>query len=249
MKKRLIQIALILGLMALTCAAAQASETEADEPVSGFRVVAVESAYENDVALTPIDDKGANVAQADVRYPGAVKMKISYANAQTGNEYLLCVLADDESGVPTVDNMAYIDQKTADGAAVEFTAFPKAVDSKTTSVKYAVYLSSDADAASANGSVASFTKVASFEYYFAGLNVMLGDVDGDEDITVNDALDALFLSVGTLNNTERPEEEQRTAADVNEDGDVGVDDALNILYCSVGTKTGIQALDGYIDNQ
>ena len=61
MKKRLIQIALILGLMTLTCVAAQASETGA--PTSGFRVVEVESAYESDVALTPVDDKGADVTK------------------------------------------------------------------------------------------------------------------------------------------------------------------------------------------
>ena len=139
MKKRLIQIALILGLMALTCAAAQATETA--EPTSGFREVKVESAYESGVTLTPVDARNADVTKADVRYPGAVKMKVAYNGAQSGNEYLLCVLADNEDDVPTVDNMAYIDQKTADGATVEFNAFPKAVDAQTKSVKYTVYLS------------------------------------------------------------------------------------------------------------
>ena len=232
--------------MALTCAAAQATETA--EPTSGFREVKVESAYENSVTLTPVDARNADVTKADVRYPGAVKMEIAYSAAQSGNEYLLCVLADNTDDVPTVDNMAYIDQTTAGSATVEFSAFPKAVDEKTTSVKYTVYLSSDADAAS--GSIAAFTKVATFEYYSAGASaVMLGDVDGDEEITVNDALDALFLSVGTVNNASRPEEEQREAADVDQSGDVEVQDALNILYCSVGTKTGIKALDDFIDSK
>ncbi|MBQ6206394.1 MAG: hypothetical protein IJK52_04865 [Oscillospiraceae bacterium] len=253
MKKRLIQIALILGLITVMCAAAQATgATGAEEPTSGFRVVKAEEGYESDVTLTPVDAKGANVTLGDTRYPGAVKVDITYKKAQDGKEYLLCVLADNADDTPTADNMAYIDQQPAEGNSVKFTAFPKAVDEKTSGVKYTVYLSSNADNAdnsTEDPGITAFTKVATFEYYADVAAVMLGDVNGDEDITVNDALDALFLSVGTVNNASRPEEEQREAADVDQSGDVEVQDALNILYCSVGTKTGIKALDDFIDSK
>ena len=249
MKKRLIQLALILGLMTLTCVAAQAAET--DEPTSGFRIPTDEGvvdAYKDDVTLTPLDadDKEVTGTDNNVRFPGAVKMKVTYKKAALNSEYLLCVLEDDGSATatPTADNMAYINQQTADGANVEFTAFPKKQEA--TSVKYTVYLSSNADAAS--GGISSFTKVATFEYYGQSA-VMLGDVDGDRDIDVQDALYALYLSVGTVNYQGRPEAEQRQAADLNGNGAVQVDEALNILYCSVGTKTGVKALDDYIDNK
>lgn len=229
MKKRLIQLALILGLMTLTCVAAQATET--DEPTSGFRVVNVETAYASDVTLTPLNANNAEVKAADVRYPGAVKMKIAYTKATLGSEYLLCVLEDDgsASATPNADNMAYINQQTADGSTVEFTAFPKQPDSKTNSVKYSIYLSSNADAAS--GGVASFTKVATAEYYSAGLNVTLGDVDDDGEITIDDAYTALLMSVGLITDAT---EQQTAAADVDKDGDVTIDDAYNILLRSVG---------------
>ena len=237
MKKRLIQIALILGLMTLTCVAAQASETGA--PTSGFRVVEVESAYESDVTLTPVDDKGANVTKADVRFPGAVKMKVTYSKAQSGNEYLLCVLADDETGVPTVDNMAYIDQKTADGATMEFTVFPKAVDAKTTSVKYTVYLSSNADASSEDAGLTSFTKVGAFEYYAAGnSDVMLGDVDGDEDVTISDAV----LVLQAIVEAETLDDKQTAAADVDKDTEVTISDAVAILQYIVEAITSFDEL-------
>ena len=250
MKKRLFQFALMIGLMTLFCVAAQAAETS--EPASGFRVVAVESAYANDVTLTPVDADNKEVAAADVRYPGAVKMNISYSKATAASEYLLCVLKDDGSATvtPTADNMAYIDQKPAEGttsgATVEFAAFPKKPEANETSVKYAVYLSSNADAAA--GGISSFTKVATFEYYGQAA-VLLGDVDGNGRITSADALDALYLSVNLVRNANRPEAEQRLAADVDANGSISSMDALNILYASVNIKRGVAALDAYIDSQ
>ena len=106
MKKRLIQIALILGLMALTCAAAQATETA--EPTSGFREVKVESAYENSVTLTPVDARNADVTKADVRYPGAVKMKVAYNGAQSGNEqYTRTINHSPKRGMNTTQNDSF----------------------------------------------------------------------------------------------------------------------------------------------
>lgn len=241
MKKRLFQFALIFSLMAFGCVAARAAE-----PTFGFRAKSVESAYQTDdiVTLTPVDASGKDVEKtSDNRYPGAVKLKVSYSKAAGGSEYLLCVLKDDGEG-PSADNMAYIDQKPATGSSVDFIAYPKKPDANETSVKYAVYLSGNAPADS--GSINSFTPVGSFEYYGEAA-ILLGDVDGNGRITTTDALYALYLSVDKVNYQNRPESEQRLAADLNGDGRVATLEALNILYASVWTKRGVPALDDYID--
>ncbi len=176
-------------------------------------------------------------------------MKVAFSKAQMGSEYLLCVLIGDESETvtPSIDNMAYIDQKTAESGTVEFTAFTKKPDNKDTSVKYSVYLSSNAD--SGDG-LDGFTEVATFEYYSSGLNYTLGDVNDDGEITIDDAYDALLISVNLMDPA--PTEQQIAAANVDEsteeDNPVTVDDAYNILLCSVRFETGIKALDDYIAN-
>ena len=225
MKKRLIQFALLLCLAALTCLAAGASDADAEEPASGFRKVESTSA---DVKLEPLNEGNATVTSPDdMRYPGAAKMKISYSNAQDGSEYLLCVLLDDGSDkpAPNVNNLVYIDQVTAKGKSVDFTAFPKATTEK--SVKYAVCLSSNADAGDGDAGITGFTKVGTFEYYAtaSSADVTLGDVDADEDVTISDAVMVLQALVEEIKLTEKEE----AAADVDGDSEVTISDAVAIL--------------------
>jgi hypothetical protein len=60
--------------------------------------------------------------------------------------------------------------------------------------------------------------------------VLLGDVNGDGRVNVQDATLALSIAVGTLT----PTAEQNSAADVNPDGKVNVQDATLILRKAVG---------------
>ncbi len=231
MKKRLIQLALILGLMTLTCAAAQASESNAD---SGLRNFSVVEAYRSDIQLTAMDASG-RVARPDENdaYPGAAKVGVSYSNPQAGSEYLLIVLSDDDP-TPSVDNMAYIDQQTAGSAALDFTIFPKRVEASTASVSYSVYLSSNTDAGTGNG-VTGYEKVGSFEYYNTNTagDVNLGDLNGDNLVNVSDAVLVLQGFVGSVELTDA----QRAAGDVNGDNLVNVSDAVRILQFFVGLIT------------
>ena len=183
MKKRLIPFALLLCLMALTCAAAQASESEG-APTSGFQNVSKLTAYQTAIVLTPKTDANVSVDEDGGKYPGAAKMELTYKQAQQGQEYALFVLTD--KNPPTADNIAYIDQKTADASgAVTFTIYPKKLPETSSGADYTVYMSSNTDASAGTG-ITTYTEVASFRYY-AAATVKLGDVDEDTEVTAIDA--------------------------------------------------------------
>lgn len=222
LKKRLIQLALILGLMTLTCAAAQASESNA---ATGLRNVSVVDAYSGDIVLSALNASNRTVAPEGNTYPGAAKVGLTYSNPQAGSEYLLIVLSDDDP-TPSVDNMAYIDQQTAGSSALDFTIFPKRVDTSVASVRYSVYLSSNTDAGTGNG-ITGYEKVGSFEYYNTNTagDVMLGDLNGDGLVTVPDAVLVLQAFVQSVQLTDA----QKAAGDVNHDGLITVSDAVKIL--------------------
>lgn len=227
-KKRWIQLALILGLMTLTCVAAQATDAA---PTSGFKNVSVVDDYKSVVSLSPLDALDKDVIDRDTpgTYPGAVKVGVTYTGSQKDSEYLLIALVDGQDTTPTADNMAYIDQKTGDGSNLKFNIYPK----KTTesSVTYSVYMSSNAEA-SASG-VTGYVKVGSFEYYNAGLDFTLGDVDDNGKINVSDAVLVLQAYVGKKELTDA----QTAAADVDKNEKVNVSDAVKILQYYVGKIT------------
>ena len=138
---------------------------------------------------------------------------------QTSNGmYLVLVLAGEEGDdgtplVPTESNILYINQTTADssGSVTFDNVYPSTIKDST------VYLSgTDLD---------GLTKMG-----FIDLNVTLGDVDGNSELEVYDALLVLQKGTGLITMTE----EQELAADVNGDGSVDQYDALLILQKAVG---------------
>lgn len=142
-----------------------------------------------------------------------------YANADTFTLTLNTAPAEqtlvylvEGSGLPTEENLQYIDQSGTDAA---FTLKPKTLEAGKT---YRVYVSTQSKAP---------TEAASFSYG-AKPTYTLGDVDGSGIIDVSDALMALKASaeVITLNETES------LAADVDKNGMVDVSDALMILKYS-----------------
>lgn len=142
-----------------------------------------------------------------------------YANADTFTLTLNTAPAEqtlvylvEGSGLPTEENLQYIDQSGTDAA---FTLKPKELEAGKT---YRVYVSTQSKAP---------TEAASFSYG-AKPTYTLGDVDGSGIIDVSDALMALKASaeVITLNETES------LAADVDKNGMVDVSDALMILKYS-----------------
>lgn len=225
--KRLLR-SLLLGaiLSALLCVGVLAADSES---VKG----GIYNISENtDVTLTPKDASGSSIpAGTDTSisgdyYANAVKFDVKAENLTENQQYLLLVLkggADGSApGVPTADNIAYIDQMAATETGVSFTAYPKEL----TKGKYYVYLVG-------GGMAFAQSQVASFEY---DKKYTLGDVNEDGMINVLDAMDVIYHIVGTktLNET------QMLAANVlrgGSDDTINVKDAMQIIYYIVGTIT------------
>lgn len=171
-------------------------------------------------ALTP-DTSGAEIDGYGTYYAGAAKFDVSVSGLTTGNQYLLLVVQG-KNAVPKQDNIVYVDQAAANGG-VTFTAYPSVL----TKGDYSVYVV---------GRDKEFNKnspAATFSYYQP---YTLGDVNGDGQITANDALSALQIAVGkaVLSDGTQVTETMELAADVNADDKVTANDALLILQKAVG---------------
>ncbi len=210
--KRLLR-SLLLGaiLSALLCVGALAAESE---PVKG----GIYNIKSSNVTLTPntkaTKDTVDGTEYTDY-YANAVKFDVKAEKLAENQQYLLLVLkggADGSApGVPTADNIAYIDQMAATETGVDFTAYPKEL----TKGKYYVYLVG-------GGTAFAQSQVASFEY---DKKYTLGDVNEDGDIDIKDVAELLNHVVKNKTLTENA----FLAADVEKDGEIDIRDAAKIL--------------------
>ena len=112
----------------------------ADEPVKGMYDVTPEEGY----GIVPVGEAGVDF------YAGAEKLTATL-EANAGQYYMVFALSGSE-GVPTVDNIVYIDQKTAEeDGELSFTVYP----SELSDGEYSIYVS---------GSDLPYTKAGSFAY-------------------------------------------------------------------------------------
>ena len=208
MKRRILALLLaVLTLTALTAAAFAADTTT--ETLGAFNLKA-------DPGYT-LTVEGGGTGTGGF-YANAKKFKLTCENL-TGKYSLVLLLKEgaDQSeatkGVPTESNLQYIDQQNIE-PTTEFILFPKQMETGT----YNVYVSTDS---------VNLTKVASLEYGTEP-EYTLGDIDGDGNIDITDALIALRVSaqITTLDTKETK------AADVNTDGFVDIKDALLLLRYS-----------------
>ena len=216
--KRLLR-SLLLGaiLSALLCVGALAAESK---PVKGgiYNIT-------GSVTLTPKDASGSSIpAGTDTSisgdyYANAVKFEVKAEKLAENQQYLLLVLkggADGSApGVPTAENIAYIDQMAATETGVSFAAYPKELTKGT----YHVYLVG-------GGTAFADSQVASFEY---DKKYTLGDVNEDGAINSGDAMLVLQHSVRLFTLSAR----QQLAADVNMNNKIESGDAMQILQYSV----------------
>lgn len=210
MKKLLRTLLLAAALTALLCVSALAADS------------AVSITGQTGATLTPKTAEGETITEKDGKYENAVKFDVNATGTQ-GSQYLLLVLRDQK--VPTEQNIVYINQAAAgEDGKLAFTGSDAAYPMTMTSGTYYVYLVGADKAFQASDPAASFT-------YEAGYT--LGDVDGDGEITVVDALKALQMSVGIDYNWTAT---QRLAANVDKDDEITVVDALFILQRSVGLR-------------
>lgn len=210
--KRLLR-SLLLGaiLSALLCVGVLAADSES---VKG----GIYNIKSSNVTLTPNTEATKDTVDGTEYtdyYANAVKFDVKAENLTKDQQYLLLVLkggADGSApGVPTADNIAYIDQMAATETGVSFTAYPKEL----TKGKYYVYLVG-------GGMAFAQSQVASFEY---DRKYTLGDVNEDGEIDSRDALRTLRGAAGIITLTPN----QAKAADVNKDNEIDSRDALRIL--------------------
>lgn len=210
MKRRILALLLaVLTLTALTAAAFAAETTT--ETLGAFNLKA-------DPGYT-LTVEGGGTGTGGF-YANAKKFKLT-CDGLSGQYSLVLLLkegadqADGTEGIPTPteNNLQYIDQQNIE-PTTEFILFPKQMEPDT----YNVYVSTDS---------VNLTKVASLEYGTEP-EYTLGDIDGDGNIDITDALIALRVSaqITTLDTKETK------AADVNTDGFVDIKDALLLLRYS-----------------
>ena len=222
-------------LAALAVAALGVTALAAD--TGGMYNVTKAGGYTETVTLTPQTAEGNSAAatsmeidgQPQTLYVDAEKIQVTYTDT-AGSQYLVLAL-DDATGVPTEDNIVYIDQRAADSTGVTFTVYPSSLVSGTT---YGIYLSGSG---SGDEEGMALTQVASFQYY---MPYTLGDVNEDGGINTVDAMCALQMAVQLYYDTWT--ENQWLAANVNRSSvatNNGVDtvDAMLILQYTVGLIT------------
>ena len=216
--KRLLR-SLLLGaiLSALLCVGVLAADSES---VKG----GIYNIKSSNVTLKPNTEATTDTVDGTEYtdyYANAVKFDVKAEKLAENQQYLLLVLkggADGSApGVPTADNIAYIDQMAATETRVSFTAYPKEL----TKGKYYVYLVGGGTAFNSANPAATFQ---------CDQKYILGDADSSGTVDVNDAVKILKCIVGNDTFTDL----QRLAADADKNGDVDVNDAVKILKVIVG---------------
>lgn len=216
--KRLLR-SLLLGaiLSALLCVGVLAADSES---VKG----GIYNIKSSNVTLKPNTEATTDTVEGTEYtdyYANAVKFEVKAEKLAENQQYLLLVLkgnADGSApGVPTAENIAYIDQAAAQNGSVSFAAYPKELTKGT----YYVYLVGGGTAFN------SANPAATFQY---DKKYKLGDVDENNRITTSDAVEILQSIVGKKTLTET----QRFAADVDGNNSITAGDAVYILQFIVG---------------
>ena len=216
MKRLLRSLLLAAVLTAALCVGALAAEPTA----AGIYAVT----GGNGVTLTP-QTAGQSVITAETQesygayYANAVRFGVEKDNLTGGAQYLLLVVKGTEA--PSEKNIVYIDQQAADSnGKVSFNAYPSSL----TKDNYRVYVVGDGSPFN------TASPTASFRYYQP---YKLGDADGNNSISVNDALFVLqaVAHSRTLEGT------AKLAADADKNGNISVNDALFIVQAVAHTRT------------
>ena len=206
--KRSWKILLLAGIFGvLLCGSALAADTAGMYDVTG---VTPKTGSGTAVTAQTVTIDGAE----ETLYAGAEKVTLTYDGAQDGSYYLVMAL-NDATALPTESNIAYIDQKTADGGTVTFDVYPGKLEAGKT---YTVYLTSN------DGVLDTMTEKGSFRYY---VPYKLGNVNDDADGIVDVSDVALLLNHIVENVTLTGN--QFLAADVVQDNILDVNDAAKIL--------------------
>ena len=208
--KKLMRLLLLAAILsALLCVGVLAAESE---PVKGgiYGITGSVTLTPKDASDKTIEEGSSDGVATNGYYANAVKFDVKAQNLTGNQQYLLLVLKGE--GVPTAENIAYIDQAAAQNGSVSFTAYPKELTKGT----YHVYLVGGGTAFNAA------KPDATFQY---DKKYTLGDVNEDGKINIGDATEALNHVVENIVLTGN----KFSAADVVKDGKVNILDVTMIL--------------------
>lgn len=218
MKRLLRSLLLAAVLAAALCVGALAAEPT----VAGIYGIAGDG-----VTLTP-QTANQSVINASTQgdysdyYVDAVRFGVVKDNLTSGAQYLLLVVKGTEA--PNEKNIVYINQQAADSSGkVSFNAYPSSL----TKDEYRVYVVGDGSAYSQG------TPTARFSYYQP---YTLGDVNGDNEIDVQDA--AAILNHVVMNDILTGSRYE--AANVEKDDVVDVRDAAKLMNFIVKNITSLE---------
>lgn len=204
----LLAVAMLLALMVPALAV-----PTGDAP--GMYDLKAEAGY----TVTPVTKDGGAITAADGFYANAEKLTVVVNDAKATSFYL--VTAQNAAGVPTEENLIYIDQQN--GASATFNVYPSSMEDGKT---YYIFIAS-------NDSEGALKQIASFVYYGGKTKAPSGNVKSDDPLSATDALWVLEAVAGTRTFTA----EQAWEGNVKSDDPLSATDALWILEAVAGTRT------------
>lgn len=205
MRKSMTRVLLLALILALLCVGAMAAGDKDTTTVT--------PAESKIYTVTPLTEGGAEARLENGKYVDVAKFQLTYDPAEAGEQLVMLLLGED--GVPTANNIYYIDQQSytpTESGTCTFTIYPKQLTSGTYNL---IVASQTSD------------KAATIVYDAA---YVLGDVDNDGNVRAGDATFALRHAVGRITLTGSA----FLAADVTKDGHIRADDATFILRYAVG---------------
>ena len=184
-------------------------------------IASVESMQAISINIQPLDVNGDAVVPEGNFYPGACRLRVTCTGAQQDDGFNLIMVMSDDTGIPTKDNLYYINTPSSSGDdGIVYNVYPKNLQDG----KYEIWVT---DTAGNHGAV----KAATFLFKSSNAITLLGDVDENGEV---DILDALAIMRHDVKLTGYDLTGKKSVADINHDGNIDMLDALIAMRHDVG---------------
>lgn len=162
-------------------------------------------------------------------YEGAVRLEVTYSGESDIGDQFVVMLVTDKNKLPTAaDAICYINQEAGGSGKIEFDVYPMLPNTKTTT-DMTLYITSNRE----DFTTIAITMTYSADNQYKKAAFVKGDVNGDAEINVNDALAVIrhILRSKALTGS------ALAAADVIADDSVDIKDAMAIINYVAGRIT------------
>lgn len=225
MKRRSIAVLLAMTLT-LAAAPAQAFAASGLPTLYGLTDFTPAASYTETLTVEGLRPNGTTIPVvtdgAQQIWYGGEQLKLKLTGATTGAYYLVYILNEGDTGIPTAQNVAGFGQFKATSATATFQIYPDLTPGNT----YYIYLSKTAPGSSSGWTSTAPEQIATFSYS-STVTMSTGNVDGEGAIDEDDASTILESVTGSLNSALTTD--QQLAADINRDGAVNAADAMLLL--------------------